>query len=160
MGYDLNKHTIMLRDERRIFFKRQNIVRFTYPLAVMFGFFVVLSFISPALAASQSPSVSSCSIHLSSFTHSSADAARQGQYRLKDQRSVDQLNMPVQLGFLLGVRHALIPHTNPDKDQTDKHSIRLKNTSAGSPSHALAIAAYRACKKDAAMQQRTAHHSY
>jgi len=55
MGYDLNKHKIILQPEhvklRRIFFKRKNIARFFYPLAVLFGVFVTCSLIAPAFAA-------------------------------------------------------------------------------------------------------------
>ena len=159
MGYNLNKHRLMLREERRIFFKRQTIIRFTRPLAVMFSIFFMLSIMAPAFASSQLPSVKPCATHLPSFTHFSANAAQKGtSHRLNDQRIADQKNMLVQLSFLLGARHALTPHMVPNKNGGNLHDVQpTGHKQISGVSHALAIAAYRACQKDAALkQQRTA----
>ena len=50
MGYNLKKHTILLGDEGRIFWKRKNILRFMYPLMILFGFVMIMSVVAPAFA--------------------------------------------------------------------------------------------------------------
>lgn len=171
MGYDLNKHKVMLceHQQNRIFFKRQTIIRFTFPLAVMFSVFVLLSMMAPAFAAPQPSSVMTpCAIYLPSsstrFSQNAADKAK--THRIENQRIAGQFTMPVQLGFLLGARHALMPHNASDATKINKsHSSQStapekysgKYTVKGNQSHALAIAAYRSCQKSVALkQQRTA----
>ncbi len=172
MGYDLKKDQITLKSERRIFFKRKNIVRFAYPLMVLFGFVVAISVIAPAFAiettkasalfseemredytlsnSRKSPrhsKVDSCLSYL--ITHLSPDAQgknfnNQNKYR----RPAGNKAVPVALGFVLGVRIALGPREVIEDRNRVQVSSKIWNNRYGSNSRALAVAAYRGCKNE------------
>ncbi len=172
MGNDLKKDKTAFQSERRIFFKRKNVLRFAYPLMVLFGFVVVISVIAPAFAiettkasalnleemredytlsytrkSPQSSQVDSCLSYLNAHLSPDAkhkDFADQSKYR----RPAGNKAVPVALGLVLGVRIALGPRELVNPTQRVQIGPELRSISSGSNPRALAIAAYRGCKND------------
>lgn len=170
MGYDLKKDRIVLQSERRIFFKRRNVVRFAYPLMVLFGFVVAVSVIAPAFAiettkasaltleemrkdytfsytqkSPQTAQVDPCLSYLNA--HLSPDVKHkdfndQSEY----QRPAGKKAVPVALGLVLGVRIALGPRELVSSSQRVQIGPEIRSNVSGSNPRALAIAAYRGCK--------------
>ena len=180
MGYHLQKNKITLGNNRRIFFKRKNIIRFAYPLAILFGFVLALSMIAPAFAIEttkasaltleemrenytlsrtshvlkKSPQIFDHGLCLSFFTaHQTAyDAHHKDYYAQTDssQHSAAPKAMPASLGFVLGVKIAL----GSRKFAAGNNYINMMpdhQNAKGGTSHAHAVAAYRGCKKNQAL---------
>lgn len=178
MGYDLQKDKIILTAQRRIFFKRTTIVRFTYPIMVLFCFLVVVSMIAPAFAiettkasalypeemheshtlsfTQKSPQlapVDSCLSFLQA--HLSPDAKKGSNFdnQSKYQRPAGKSAAPVALSFVLGVRIALGPGEVVDPQKRVQVGSEIRdNTPYSRSSHALAIAAYRGCKNEQSLK--------
>lgn len=170
MGYDLKKDRIMLGEERRIFFKRKTIVRFTYPLMILSGFILTVSIIAPAFAiettkasalnlgemradlipshTEKSPQSALGDPCLSSLNARFSQNAETKDYRLQSdtRHPADTKAVPVALGLFLGVRLALGPTEIIKQDRRVQMVSEIRGTSYGGNPRALAIAAYRSCK--------------
>ena len=166
MGYCLSKNVIIVGRSRRIFFKRQNIARLFYPLAVFACFFALFSFALPALAvettrvlpfsdrAQPQPSHMSRPDSCRSFldTRLSPDAKGRNLRSSKPQRvsarSMGKNPAPIALSLYLGVRIARGPQETSKVSRHDFQKTSLNYKKAGGHPRALAIAAYRACKNE------------
>lgn len=181
MGYDLKRHTVLLCDERRIFFKRKNIVRFTYPLMILFCFIMIMSVVSPVFATpttkasaltlremredytlsrsyderKQSPSSAQADPCLSYLqARLSPDAkAKDLNRQSTHQRLADKKAVPVALGFMLGYRIALGPHEAIKTGKNVQAGSNIRRNLKGGHPRALAVAAYRSCKNELTLKQ-------
>lgn len=176
MGYNLNKDKIVISKQRRIFFKRKNIVSFAYPLMVLFGFIITISLIAPAFAIETTKAsaltlgemredytlsrtltvpknpphkaqVDPCLSFLNARHSPDAKTSKYTQMS-NNQRHAGKQAVPVALGFVLGVRIALGPREVVSEAERVELVSEVRNQRIGRNSRALAIAAYRGCKND------------
>ena len=182
MGYDLKRNKITIQNERRIFFKRKNIVRLTYPMMVLFGFVTMVSLVAPAFAidttkasalftgemredytlskgfnapdASPEHTVND-KCHSFLKMHYSPDAQKVNvDHWQNTQRPVGRKAAPVALSLVLGVRIALGPKETSEMEQYIQAGPEFHhNASRGNP-RALAIAAFRRCKNEATLKSQ------
>ncbi len=78
-------------------------------------------------------------------------SARNGAAQSQTRRPVGKTAVPVALGFFLGVRIALGPREVVKSSKRVQIGPELRTASNGGASYALAIAAYRRCKNEHAL---------
>ena len=182
MGYNLRKQPIILAaSERRIFFKHKNIVRFSYPLMVLFGFFLAVSLIAPAFAiettkiaayvpeegrgdyplfptpkpphlARNVAKTDPCLSFLDKHIFSDAKDSNSSNRSGHYQPYADKTAAPVTLSFLLGMRRALSPQKLSKK--ISQPAMQKHDSIGGRYPRTLAIAAYRGCKNKQALTMK------
>ena len=171
MGYSLEKEIIVIGEERRIFFKRKNIVNLLYAMALFICFFITLSVALPALAIETTKASALYPEELRN-THTLSNNAKKSQKFANDtcrsyldishtvvkshsqpsSVSKDRNPAPLALAAYLGVRVAL----GPKEAVQNKRNVQINSnayvSNSGHP-RALAIAAFRQCQKEANLKK-------